>query len=131
MKNGDIVFFQLAKKGSHRKSPVGKFNGHAYGLLLGHVPLFHKDPPMDQVMRQLGAVGYVRFDDIAEFLSEEQAAIVVQKFTDKYWGKEAEQKAKDVDEALETAKEVAQETPSKILNAFGMPTKKEENESEL
>jgi hypothetical protein len=61
MKNGDVVFFKVAKKGSHRKAQSVEFKGHGFGVLLGHVPPFQKDPPPEHLIRLMGTIGFPNF----------------------------------------------------------------------
>ncbi len=84
---GDIAFFKRAKKTSHRKSPEIMFKGHAFGIILGIVPPFQKDPVESDLMRMIGTVGFLSFDDVAEFLGDVAGAECVKKFEDKYYGK--------------------------------------------
>ncbi len=111
MKNGDIVFFKVAKPASHRMAPLTQFKGHGFGILLGHVPPFQKDPPIEYVFRQLGVHGFLTFDDVGEFLGVEAAAECVRKFEDKYYGKAVA----DTNQA-----ELPLE-PSKLVDAGGAP----------
>jgi hypothetical protein len=118
MKNGDVVFFKEAREGSGRKARTMKFKGHAFGVLLGHVPPFAKDPPPEHLLRLMGTIGFVSFDDVAAFLGDENAQKCVTMFEDKYYGKAAQ------DAAPEVAPEEAAQ-PSGLLGADGqpMPTK--------
>lgn len=84
---GDVVYFKTAKKSSARKSPIGTFEGHGFGVFLGHVANFQKDPTVDLVSRIMGASGYLSFDDIIEFLGQEKSVEVIRQFEDKYYGK--------------------------------------------
>lgn len=87
MKPGDAVFFEIAKPSSSRKAPKIKFQGHGFGILLGHVPPFQKDPPPEHLLRLMGTIGFMSFDDVANFLGDEMAAKCVKAFEDKYYGK--------------------------------------------
>lgn len=84
MKSGDIVFFKKAKRDSRRSSPETTFEGYCFGVLLGHVPPFHKDPNQAHAMQLMGTAGFVSFDDIIEFLGEELGNEVLKRFEDKY-----------------------------------------------
>lgn len=83
MKPGDIVFFKEATRTSKRKAQVFGFKGHAFGVMLGHIPPFGQDPSGVQVLALLANVGFVSFDDVAEMLGQEAAARLVQKFQEK------------------------------------------------
>lgn len=114
MKNGDVVFFKEARDGSGRKARTMKFKGHAFGVLLGHVPPFAKDPPPEHLLRLMGTIGFVSFDDVANFLGDEQAQKCVTMFEDKYYGQFA------LDQAPEVAPEETAQ-PSGLLGADGQP----------
>lgn len=87
MKNGDVVFFKRAKEGSARKAPEVQFKGYGFGVMLGHVPPFAKDPPPEHLLRLMGTVGFVSFDDVGEMLGPESGHQLIKKFEDKYYGK--------------------------------------------
>lgn len=87
MKNGDVVFFKKAKRGSGRKMPEVQFKGYGFGVMLGHVPPFAKDPPPEHLLRLMGTIGFISFDDLAEILGDEAAQKAVLAFEDKYYGK--------------------------------------------
>lgn len=90
MKNGDVVFFKRAKPQSRGKAQEVHFKGHAFGVLLGHVPPFQKDPPPEHLLRLMGTIGFLSFDDVGEFFGPEIGADAVKKFEDKYYGKVVE-----------------------------------------
>jgi hypothetical protein len=96
MKNGDVVFFKKAKDSSARRAPEVMFKGHGFGILLGHVPPFAKNPPAAFVIGQLGSIGYLSFDDVIEFLGQEAGATCVAKFEDKYMPKAADPNAPEL-----------------------------------
>lgn len=87
-KPGDIVFFKRGKKNSQRKTPEVQFNGHAFGIMLGHVPPFQKDPPQAHVLRLMATVGFISFDDVGIFLGPEALVDCVKKFELKYYGQQ-------------------------------------------
>jgi hypothetical protein len=88
MKSGEIVYFKTAKRDSKRKTPLAQFKGLGFGVFLGHLPPFAKEPQVDHLHRMMGAIGFLRFDDVAEFLGDEFGETCVKKFEDKYYGKE-------------------------------------------
>ncbi len=120
MRNGDCVFFKEAKKTSRQNSPGVRFRGVGFGILLGHVPPFQKDPPAAELFRLMGTVGFMSFDDVGEFLGEEQAAACVKKFEEKYY-------VKNVIEAEEAP--TPQNDQLKILDRNGEPITTEEADS--
>lgn len=94
---GQVVFFKKSRAGSARKAPEVEYKGHGFGLMLGHVPPFQKDPPLEHILRILGSLGFLTFDDVGEFLGNEAGALVVKKYQEKYYGEataEAEEAAK-------------------------------------
>lgn len=116
MKNGDVVFFKRAKASSARKTPEVQFQGHGFAVLLGHVPPFQKDPPPEHLLRLLGTIGFMSFDDVGEFFGPEIGAEAVKKFEDKYYGKPLDPNAPKQEELpLETNE------PSKIVDSSGAP----------
>lgn len=116
MQNGDVVFFTEAKSSSARKALKVKFKGHAFGVLLGHVPPFQKDPPAEHLLRLMGQIGFVSFDDVGELLGNEEGAKLVALFEDKYYGKIAEGQAELPLDA----------EPSKLVDISGAPITREE-----
>lgn len=134
MKQGDLVYFKAASTSAKPRTPVVGFKGHGYGVMLGAVPPFQKDPPAIVVMRNMGQIGFVSFDDVGEFLGPEAGAECVRKFEDKYYGKvvEGQEAAADgekaeigVDPALPGADKTVETTiemPSKrIVGINGRP----------
>lgn len=95
---GDIVFFRKAKKSGKVKTPEATFKGHGFGIFLGHAPLFAPDPPAFLILRMLGQVGFVSFDDVKTMLGEDQLEILSQKYKTKYWGEEVVQIQKEATE---------------------------------
>lgn len=83
--NGDIVYFKKFQQSLRGSMPVN-FSGMGVGLMLGHVPENGKDLTAGAAFRILGTCGFMKFDDVAEFLGEEQAKVCLEKFTDKYYG---------------------------------------------
>jgi hypothetical protein len=84
MNPGDIVFSKRLKTGTHKKDAEIEFRGYAFSLLLGIVPPFAKEPPIEHIRRLLASVGFVSFDDVAGFLGEEQMFLCIKKFEEKY-----------------------------------------------
>jgi hypothetical protein len=119
MKNGDVVFFKNAKSGSARNAPEVQFKGMGFGVLLGHVPPFQKDPPPDQLLGMMGQIGFLSFDDVGEFLGNESGAACVAKFEDKYYGKKIEQK--EGEEPIQPELPLQPPTPSPIVGMDGAP----------
>lgn len=125
MKNGDVVFFKKAKDSANRKAPEIMFKGHAFGVLLGHVPPFAKNPPASYVIAQLGSIGYISFDDIGEFLGEDVVKQLALKFEEKYTPKPAEQPQQELpldgDPAAAESSEPEVLRPSGLVGINGKP----------
>jgi len=82
---GNLVYFKEIQTSSRPKNAVkAKFKGCGYGILLGYIPPFGKDRDLLGLISDLGAIGYVSFDDIAEFVSPEIGAEILKKFEEKY-----------------------------------------------
>lgn len=84
---GDIAFFKRAKKSSLKNSPESQFTGYGFGVFLGHLNPFTPDPPLSILKTLMGGAGFLRFDDVIEFLGKEKGEEVIQKFTEKYVGR--------------------------------------------
>lgn len=117
-KPGDVFFSNTMKKGSNRKAPQYAVKGHAFGVLLGIVPPFQKDPQQHEVSRLLGTVGLLMFDDVADFLGNEAGAKCIKMFEDKYYGKEMPPDT----EVIEVPNE-----GSALVDAQGAPLEKDPN----
>ncbi len=89
-KKGDVAYFKVASRSAKKHSPAWKFNGHGFGILLGHVPHFAPDITPGFLMQSMGSIGFVSFDDIGEFFGTEVGADCVKKFEEKYWVKKSE-----------------------------------------
>lgn len=87
MKPGDLVFFKRARETGQRKSPEYEFKGYGFGIMLGALHPFQKDPPAAHILRMLGTVGFVSFDDVGELLGAEAGTKLVSLYEDKYYGK--------------------------------------------
>lgn len=126
MTNGDIVFFKKAKASPHRKAPEVMFKGQGFGLLLGHCPPFAQTPPKEFVIKLIGSIGYLSFDDVVEFFGPEIGAECVKKFEAKYCAPELAGPAQEelpLDQAapgLET-EEAPEPAPSGLVGLNGKP----------
>lgn len=133
MKNGDVVYFKEAKEDLARKGKRVQFRGHAFGVLLGHVGPFQKAPPPEHLLRLMGQIGFISFDDIGLFLGDELAEKVVKSFEDRYYGKEAQiEAAKSLPEDSDTTEESTLPEPTKLLvDLSGAPLNPKGPEIEL
>lgn len=84
---GDVVFFKHAKKELGPTGTFVEFKGHGFGVFLGHIPQDAPAPPLIYLFRKFSQMGFIKFDDIAEFLSPEQAKECVEACERKYFGK--------------------------------------------
>lgn len=129
LKNGDCVFFQEFQTGAHRKSTRIKVKNLAFGVLLGAIPPFGKDPSPAQLYRCMGEIGYLSFDDVAEFLGAELGQKCVEAFEKKYYTPVNPQvvppplNQEGVADLLES---VGEAEPSKLVDAHGGQLKKDE-----
>lgn len=107
-KVGDVVYFKTGRRGTKKRDAEVKWNGHGCGVLLCHVPPFEKEPPPEHLIRLIGSIGFISFDDIGEFFGDEVGKATVAKFELKYYGRTG------------APGELAKEPP-KILGADGKP----------
>lgn len=114
MKTGDVVFFKKAKNSAHHKAQEVLFKGHAFGVMLGHVPPFAANPTTALVLAQLGTIGFISFDDIGEFLGPDTVKTLVQKFEEKY-------SQKPVQQELPLESSQATPEPTGIVDTSGSP----------
>lgn len=118
LRNGMLVFFDAVKKTAHRKGLKMQFrNGQGFGILLGVLPQFGKEPTRHQLVALMGSVGFVLLDDVADFLGDEQAQIFTDKFLAKYEEKQSAEPSIQMPE------------PSGLLGADGHPLAPPEREA--
>lgn len=85
-RSGDIIYFKECRNGSKPKKSTGaRFKGHGLGMFLGHVGPFEKEPTPEECIKLVGATGFLSFDDVAEFLGDEQAKLCVDRYEAKYY----------------------------------------------
>lgn len=104
--SGDVVYFKKAKRFTKRGAPEATFKGHGFGVFLGHLPPLKKDVLAIDLMKLMGSIGFLTFDDVGEFLGEEVAADVIKKFEDKYFGRAIT--AQELDEKMAAIKKERQ-----------------------
>lgn len=85
IKSGDIVYFKVFQKSLTKGSQQIPLQGYGVGLLLAHATDKDGDMQPSHIFKSLGICGLVTFDDIAEFLGEENAKVVIKKFEEKYY----------------------------------------------
>lgn len=84
-RNGDLIY-----TGTFLRSTMGGFtpasfpDGLAVAVLIGKVPKRGPDLPKEQIFASLGSCGLITFDDVSEFLGEEQAKVCMDMFRQKY-----------------------------------------------
>jgi hypothetical protein len=124
---GDFLYFREAQTGIRKESKRVKFAGHAFGMWVGVVPHFHKEPKDLDIFSMMGSLGWLTFDDVGEFLGPEAGNKVVEMYVKKYSAPppptiESERAAGAIaDAALVKAAELAEVPPSQILDAHGKP----------
>lgn len=93
---GDVVFFQQVRPSPTKNEKAIQFkSGHwGFGVMLGIKPPFMATPKSEHLMALMGRAGYMAFDDIKNFLGEENMKICIQKFEEKYCKPQEEQKPK-------------------------------------
>jgi hypothetical protein len=125
---GSIVFFKDIADTSRMKGRTGvRFKGHGFGVLLGEVPPFGKDPDQVALFRCLGGIGYLSFDDVGEFLGDEAGAKCVAAFEAKYFPKTEEPKegeelpTSEEQKSLNRVTDAMEKEPSRIMDIHGKP----------
>ena len=86
MKSGDVVYFRRAKKELGPEGKFVEFAGHGFGVILGVVPPNQVAPTPVILMRGMGQIGFISFDDVKLFVGEEMFQKCVEHFKDKYFG---------------------------------------------
>lgn len=85
-KPGDIIYVDQFKNAPRDPLSVKFTKGRGMALLLGqhhdHVPV----PTPHHLFMMMGKLGFLTFDDMIEFVGEEMAKQVVEKFEAKYYG---------------------------------------------
>lgn len=113
IQNGTCVFFKEFQTTAHpKKHSKFRMKNLAFGVLLGDVPVFGKGPTTGDLYRSLGAIGYISFDDVGEFLGGEMGAKCVEEFEKKYTPKPPT----NADAATDPAAVVPQEKVAEILD---------------
>ncbi len=123
-KPGDLAYFKKAKKSSHIKQGEVAFKGLGFGVMLGILPPFGKEPTPQMCMKLMGTIGFVSFDDIAEFLGNESGEKCVKLFEDKYYGKVIEiPAASETPNAITSSHDLSEDIASvrRIIDTNGNP----------
>lgn len=89
MTPGDVVFFKRARGGLGPQDRFAEFQGHAFGILIGHVPSEVGPPPLSVILRGMATCGFISFDEIIELMGREFGDELARKFGEKYYGKDA------------------------------------------
>ena len=130
IQNGDVIYFKDIKTGTRKNAIGARFKHFGWGLLLGAIPPFGKEPQLDDLIRSMGTIGYIAFDDVGEFLGDEMGAKALAAFEAKYYKtkpveevKEGETPATPEAQPGEGAVPVQVETtePSRLVNINGRP----------
>ncbi len=102
---GDCVFFRDCRDSMSENPLRVRAKGLFFGILLGILPPLQKPPPAEYLVRAMGDLGYITFDDLAEFLGEANTAAIMERWKEKYVGTK-EQQAKFAKE-IESRKNAA------------------------
>lgn len=123
LKIGDAVFFKRAKESSDLDAKFIEFSGHGFGVFLGAMPLELRDPTPQVLVQIMGSIGFCSFDDVMEFIGEEQGHIVLKKFEEKYNPvlTEEQKKAEMQAATRPQAPVIAQRAVKKIIGLDGKP----------
>ncbi len=119
LKPGDAIYFKRCKESARSTAGEIQFKGHGIGVLLGYLPPAARDLTPAMLMRLMGQLGYMTFDDIAEFLTPADAETCVKKYEDKYYGKEVEGPFPGATEGVPEIQPDPETSP--ILTASGRP----------
>ena len=92
-KPGAVVYFKECRRGSTKKADAMRTKGYGFGVLLGVVPPFQKEPDGPTVLRLLASVGFVAVDEIIELLGKEAGDEFIRKFEQKYYGQTSAEQA--------------------------------------
>lgn len=83
IKYGDIAFFKRAKRSIDPKSNEIEFKGHGFGVFLGAIPHFAKEPTEQDVLTLMGMCGFISFDDIGRYMGAEMLLELMKKIEEK------------------------------------------------
>lgn len=111
IKPGDVVFFKQCSREMAKEKLIAFKGGWGFAVMLGIVPPFGKPPIEAQLMALMGSAGYMAFDDVANFLGEEQGKLCVKMFEEKYYPKLPPEPPK-VSRLILPEKEVSEDDPS-------------------
>lgn len=90
MKPGDVVYFRRAKKESGPEGKFVEFVGHGFGVILGVLPPNQPAPNPVTLLRGMGQIGFLSFDDVKSILGDEMFEKCIEGYQDKYYGKVTE-----------------------------------------
>lgn len=125
LKMGEIVFFRRCKRSSKRKAAEMELQGHGFGVFLGHVPPFVKDPEDWELLRMMGQAGFISFDDVRAFLGEETLKDLLTKFTKTYYGRNQEELMEEAKSRIQAVKQLKEQKASGLVDASGKPVNTE------
>lgn len=125
LRTGDCVFFSEVKTSTHRKAQAVRFKGFGFGLLLGIVPPFGKDPGPVDFFRLMGQAGYLSFDDVGEFLGPEVGVEILKQFEKKYYSPPPPVETLSDEGVAEVLDGVNQPKHIDLIDSHGNPLKQE------
>jgi hypothetical protein len=88
VKPGSVVYFRRCRPNSSRKSEEHTFKGNGVGLLLGDIPSFAPDVNGFALLKAMGTLGFISFDDVKAFLGDSAMSVCIKQFEEKYWEEE-------------------------------------------
>lgn len=99
LKPGSCVFFKDFQSAGHpKRSDKYRMKNLAFGVLLGVLPPFAKDPTQEQLYMAMGAIGYVSFDDVAEILGVESGQKLLAEYEKKYYAPKPAEEGAGIEE---------------------------------
>lgn len=79
---GQIAFFKNCSVKTYGTPDLG-FKGHGFGIFLGVVPPFGKEPTEEQIMIFLGQIGFISYDQLARVMGAEMVVDLMKKIDEK------------------------------------------------
>lgn len=122
---GDLIYFKNCKNLPDSKATeFGNFEGHGVGIFLGQLKPFVSGLTQVVVYKLLSSIGFIAIDDVAEFLSREQAQVCITKLEAKYFTRnnpqivDTEGKIIPIITKAEIKKQIQSMTPEQIKQSI-------------
>lgn len=94
VKPGDLIYVKDFKRSIKENGLIKFSKGHGMAILIGqqmdHVP----EPDVKNLFMLMGKIGFLTFDDLAEFAGVEKTKEIVTQFEAKYYGQPVAPKEK-------------------------------------